>query len=85
MKKDKQLALIDRIDELVSLEATPIKENEFTIDSYIDRLKLKGIEMSYNTSQKRLKELVDKKILTSRSVKFNGMRVNAYSFINENH
>lgn len=59
--------------------ASPLREDEFTTEQYIAKMKERGQFHSEDACRATLKRLVESGKLTMRKIKVNGYQCNAYS------
>jgi hypothetical protein len=59
--------------------ASPLRDDEFTAEQYIEKSKKLGLYTTYDSSRWELKKLVKNGELKSRKIKLNGKSANAYS------
>jgi hypothetical protein len=59
--------------------ASPLRDDEFTAEQYIEKSKNLGKYKTYDSSRGELKKLVKNGELKSRKIKLNGKQCNAYS------
>jgi hypothetical protein len=59
--------------------ASPLRDDEFTAEQYIEKSKKLGQYTTYDSSRGELKKLVKNGELKSRKIKLNGKQCNAYS------
>jgi hypothetical protein len=59
--------------------ASPLRDDEFTTEQYIEKSKKLGKYRTYDSSRCELKKLVKLGELKSRKIKLNGKQCNAYS------
>jgi len=59
--------------------ASPLRDDEFTAEQYIEKSKNLGKYKTYDSSRGELKKLVKLGELKSRKIKLNGKQCNAYS------
>jgi hypothetical protein len=61
--------------------ASPLRDDEFTTEQYIEKSKKRGKYTTYDSSRWELKKLVKNGELKSRKIKLNGKQCNAYSCV----
>jgi hypothetical protein len=59
--------------------ASPLRDDEFTAEQYIEKSKKLGLYTTYDSSRGELKKLVKNGELKIRKIKLNGKQCNAYS------
>lgn len=81
MKTPKSLLAIDQI-----LKETPlndIRDDEFTVQMFVDRANATGAKMNTNQARCRLERMKERGLVKTRIVCVNGRNINAYSIVSQ--
>lgn len=75
------LSALDAFIKEQAAAMQPIQPDEFTVYDYMDKMKDQGVKIAFSSAVRKMSDLIDTGVITSRKGNQNGKQRNFYRFV----